>query len=236
MKYSAKIGIGMEWGTKAKLLENLLANELIMNNLIICKKAGLSMLITGSADADKVKLGLINTLIEHDKDKRTICLEKVEEGLEENKTYSYCIKGSDIKNVLKHKPDIIFYPELYSDNIYELLSFPITGHQLLTTINASNETEALCRIFTICTDKGDFPVHTLNSCFDLIINIGKDNLDKQNPYKILSISVPDIENEIRVKKIVEYDVSNKKWILKNDIPELKERVLIRTGIKLESWL
>lgn len=70
----------------------------------------------------------------------------------------------------------------------------------------------------------------------MIINIGKDNLDKQNPYKILSISVPDIENEIRVKKIVEYDVSNKKWILKNDIPELKERVLIRTGIKLESWL
>lgn len=48
----------------------------------------------------------------------------------------------------------------------------------------------------------------------MIINIGKDNLDKQNPYKILSISVPDIENEIRVKKIVEYDVSNKKWILK----------------------
>ena len=70
----------------------------------------------------------------------------------------------------------------------------------------------------------------------MIINIGKDNLDKQNPYKILSISVPDIENEIRVKKIVEYDVSNKKWILKNDIPELKERVLIRTRIKLESWL
>mgnify|MGYP001000921491 FL=1 len=70
----------------------------------------------------------------------------------------------------------------------------------------------------------------------MIINIGKDNLDKQNPYKILSISILDIENEIRVKKIVEYDVSNKKWILKNDIPELKERVLIRTGIKLESWL
>lgn len=112
MGYSEKIGVSMGCDTKAKLLKkgnNRFASELIMNNLIICKKAGLSMLITGNSDTYKVKLDLINTLIEHDKNKRTIYLEKAEKGLKENKTYSYYVKGSNIKNVLKHKPDTIFY-------------------------------------------------------------------------------------------------------------------------------
>lgn len=65
----------------------------------------------------------------------------------------------------------------------------------------------------------------------MIINIGKDNLDKQNPYKILSISVPDIENEIRVKKIVEYDVSNKKWILKKRYTRIKRKSFNKNGNK-----
>lgn len=65
----------------------------------------------------------------------------------------------------------------------------------------------------------------------MIINIGKDNLDKQNPYKILSISVPDIENEIRVKKIAEYDVSNKKWILKKPNTWIKRKSFNKNGNK-----
>jgi len=264
--------------------EKLLAPSSIMENLITCKRAGLSMLVTGNVNTE-IKLDLLKKLIVSDKDSRTICLEKELEATFENLTETvlnikpkYITIGEinevkkvkDIKAVeegqsvipiipiyygnssiadsnevketinmvLKLKPNTVFYPELYGEDIFDIISVSATGCQLLTSIPAPNETAALHRVATYCLNKKeDFPIQALNSSFDLIINIGKYSLDKQNPYKIFSISIPTIEGEkIKVKKIVEYDCNERKWILKNDVPELKEKIIRRMGVGLGDWI
>ena len=286
---NAKSGIGVNFCSKLErnnMLdnENLVVCDSVMKNLITCKKAGLSMLVTGNVSTE-IKLDLLKKLIVSDKDKKTVYIKKelkiasknlTETALNVKPKYITIGEINEVKNVedikivpkrqsvipvisayygngriadsnemkkatntaLKLKPNTVFYPEIYSEDILDIIFILTTGHQLLTSIAASNEMTALYRIATCCLDKkGNFSIQALNSSFDLIINIGKYHLDEQNPYKIFSISIPAIEGEkIKVKRIVEYDNIEGIYVLKNDVPELKEKVLRRTGLELGSWI
>lgn len=200
-------------------------SEQVVKNLMYCKKAGLNFLVTGDASA-KVRLDFLKRLVSIDHGKRTLYVEGANRELDKY----------EIEEILKYKPDVVLYKELYGRDICSIMTVPMLGHQLLTTITASNELGALYRIKAHCTNKNkSFPIKVINECFDLIVSINKDRFN--GGYKIHSISTPDIKgvDDINVKEIVKFDLETRKWVKRENDNELKEKVLNRIGIRMLDW-
>lgn len=219
-----KLGIN-HFKPKTKELKGL-APSPVLKNLILCKKAGLSILVTGDV-ASEVKIEFLERLASVAYRKKTLYV------LGGNKV----LGNGEIKELLKHNPDTIIYEELYGKDIYDILTVSATGHQLLTTIIASNETEALNRIVAHCLNRNrNFPVKAINGYFDLIITIQKDRFN--GLHRIFSISIPAIEDEnnIKAREVLKYDLESRTWVKRESVMDLKEKVLLRTGENLKSWV
>lgn len=127
-------------------------SEQVVKNLMYWKKAGLNFLVTGDASA-KVRLDFLKRLVSIDHGKRTLYVEGENRELDKY----------EIEEIVKYKPDVVLYKELYGRDIYSIMTVPMLGHQLLTTITASNELGALYRIKAHCTNKNKgFPIKVIN--------------------------------------------------------------------------
>ena len=189
------------------------------------QKAGFSILVTGDAPAE-ARVNFIKQLASVDCIKKTLLITG------ENRA----LKKHELGEIFKYMPDTVIYEELYGKDIFDILTVMAMGHQLLTTIAASNEAGALQKIIIHCSNRDkNFPAEILNDYLDLVIIFSKDRYTQR--YKISSISVPQVENKnnVAVKTIIKYDLESRDWVQKHDIASLKEKVLIRTGETLKSW-